>query len=68
MTAGLPVTSAARIPAYAPFHFVEPEKDTLEAKGVVKDETDRLFSGLRRSPARPTIGNQRGLDRMFGAF
>ena len=39
-----------------------------EGKGFVKDEADRLFSGLRRSPAQPAIGYQRGLDRMFGAF
>ena len=39
-----------------------------EGKGLIKDEADRLFSGLRRSPARPAIRYQRGLDRMFGAF
>ena len=27
-----------------------------EGKGLIKDEADRLFSGLRRSPARPRFG------------
>ena len=30
-----------------------------EGNGLIKDEADRLFSGLRRSPARPAIGYQR---------
>ena len=44
------------------------ESNSPEAKGMIKDEADGLFSGLRRSPARPAIRDQRELDWMLGAF